>query len=307
MELRFTSKNESYRRSHGFADVSRYSLLATRYSLLAAMFIATNAFAGDAPFFKGDVQSPQVEMGLPKIEQKVGFDQHLGQQVTLSLPVRDENGTMTTLGSYFGHRPVILVMAYYGCPNLCTMVMNGVFSGMKTLSFVPGKDFDVVSVSINPRETSALAMEKKNTYLTGFHESDFANGFHFLTASQTTIDELCKEDGFRYVYDSASDQYAHASGIMMLTPDGKISRYFFGVQFAPNDLKYGLMDASGGKIGSLTDKFLLYCCKYDPETGKYVWVANTLRVGGTLMILAMGTMFYLFYRRSRKVKLATHA
>ncbi len=261
-----------------------------------------SAQAGDAPFFKGDVQAPAGQQGLPAIEKNVGFDQHLGQQVTLGLPVQDEHGNMTTLGAYFGNRPVILVMAYYGCPNLCTMVMNGVFSGMKSLSLVPGKDFEVVSVSINPRETSALALQKKNTYLTGFHESDYADAYHFLTAPESTIDQLCKEVGFRYAYDSADNQYAHASGIMILTPQGVISRYLFGIQYSTNNLKFGLMDASGGKIGSLADKFVLFCCRWEPSQSKWgLAVAKLLKIGGTLMIVAIGLMYYFFRRRTKRI------
>jgi protein SCO1/2 len=260
------------------------------------------ARASDAPFFKGDVQAPTVHQGLPTIEKNVGIDQHLGQQITLSLPVRDENGNATTLGSYFGKRPVILVMAYYECPNLCTMVMNGVFAGMMPLSFVAGKDYDVVSVSIDPHDSSALAKAKKETYLTGYHQTDHADGYHFLTADESTIEQLCKEVGFRYSYDTESHQFAHASGIMIVTPDGKLSRYLMGVQFAPKDLKYSLMEASGGKIGSLADKLVLFCYHYDPSQSKYgLAIANILRVGGVLTLLAIGAMFYFFRRRNQKI------
>jgi protein SCO1/2 len=279
-------------------------VIACVVSLACSMAV----YASDAPFFKGDVQAPAVQQGLPKIEKNVGIDQHLGEQVTLSLPVRDENGTTTTLGSYFGKRPVILVMAYYECPNLCTMVMNGVFAGIMPLSLVAGKDYDVVSVSINPHDSSALAKAKKNTYLTGYHQMDRADGYHFLTADESTIEQLTKEVGFRYSYDTESHQFAHASGIMILTEDGKLSRYLMGVVFSQKDLKYGLMDASGGKIGSLADKLVLYCYHYDPSQSKYgLAIANILRAGGVAILLVMGAMFYSFRRRSRKLKLAHHA
>jgi protein SCO1/2 len=282
------------------------ALIVTAVLCISALSVV--AYAGDAPFFKGDVQAPAVHQGLPTIEKNVGIDQHLGQQVTMSLSVRDENGTLTTLGSYFGKRPVILVMAYYECPNLCTMVMNGVFAGMKPLSFVAGKDYDVVSVSINPHETSALAMQKKNTYLSGYHEGDHADGYHFLTADESTIEQLCKEVGFRYSYDTESHQFAHASGIMIATPEGKLSRYLMGVQFAGKDLKYSLMDASGGKIGTLADKLVLYCYHYDPSQSKYgLVITRVLRIGGVAILLVMGAMFYTFRRRSRKLKLAHNA
>ncbi len=266
------------------------------------------AYAGDAPFFKGDVQAPAVHQGLPPVEKNVGIDQHLGEQVTMGLPVRDENGSTATLGSYFGKRPVILVMAYYECPNLCTMVMNGVFAGMMPLSLIAGKDYDVVSVSINPHDSASLAKAKKTTYLSGYHQTDHADGYHFLTADESTIEQLCKEVGFRYSYDTESHQFAHASGIMILTPEGKLSRYLMGVQFAPKDLKYSLIDASGDKIGTLADKLVLYCYHYDPSQSKYgLAIAKLLRIGGTLTLLTIGLMFFLYLRRSRKLRLAQHA
>jgi protein SCO1/2 len=262
--------------------------------------LALPAMAGNSPFFKGEVQAPAAEHGLPKVVQNVGIDQHLGDQVTMSLPVRDEHGNATTLGNYFGKRPVILVMAYYECPNLCTLVMNGVFSAMKTLPFVPGQDFDVVSVSINPHETSALAEKKKDSYVGGYHEGAHADGYHFLVADQPTIDMLTKQVGFRYAYDSVNHQFAHASGIMLLTKDGRLSRYFYGIEYAPRDLKYGLIDASEGKIGSVADKLLLFCYHYDPASGKYgAAITTMLRIGGGLTLLGMGMMFIVFRRRAK--------
>ncbi len=265
-----------------------------------SLILATPTWAGNSPFFKGEVQGRKVEQGLPKSVRNVGFDQHLGDQVTLSLPMHDENGAATTLGSYFGKRPVILVMAYYECPNLCTMVMNGVFGSMKALPFVAGRDFDVVSVSINPHETSALAKKKKDSYLAGYHQESQADGYHFLTSDQSSIDVLTKQAGFRYSYDSVTKQYSHAAGIVVLTPDGRLSRYFFGVEFSPRDLKYGLMDASGGKIGSVADKLLMFCYHYDPTGGTYgADIQMALRIGGGLMLAAMCLMFYSFHRKAK--------
>jgi protein SCO1 len=265
-----------------------------------SLLLAPAAFA-DSPFFRGEVQQPVPEKGLPKAVKNVGIDQHLGDQVSLDLPMRDENGKWTTLGAYFGKRPVILVMAYYQCPNLCTMVMNGVFSSMKALPFTAGKDFDVVSVSINPIETSEMARKKRDAYVGGYHQQDNINGYHFLTTDQHSIDVLTKQVGFNYAYDTASGQYAHASGIMMLTPEGKLSRYFYGVEYRPEDMKYGLMDASGNKIGTLADKVLLFCYHYDPSASKYsLAVINLLKIGGVLTLLAMAGMFYSFRRRNHR-------
>lgn len=268
--------------------------------LLLLALIARPAFAGNSPFFKGEVQGQPALQGLPKAVKNVGIDQHLGEQVTLNVPVRDEAGNWTQLSSYFGKRPVILVMAYYECPNLCTMVMNGVFGAMKALPFTAGKDFDVVSVSINPRETSEMARKKRDAYLSGYHQTENASGYHFLTTDEATIERLTKEVGFRYSYDSESHQYAHAAGIMLLTPDGKLSRYFYGIEFAPKDLKFGLIDASGGKIGSISDKVLLYCYHYDPASSKYgVAITNVLRIAGGLTLVGMGIMFYFLRKRAR--------
>ncbi len=278
-------------------------LVATVLALFVTLSPA--AKAGDRPFFSGSVQEEgnAPAQSLPQLVKNVGIDQHLGAKVSLDLPVRDEAGRWTTLGSYFGSTPVILVMAYYSCPHLCTMVMNGVFSGMKPLSFEPGKDYQIVSVSIDPNETSALALKKKQAYLDNFRETQYPNAFHFLTADSATIATLTKEVGFRYQYDSVDHQFAHAAGIMLLTPQGTISRYFYGVEFAPNDLKFGIMDASGGKVGSLADKLLLYCCQYDPLTTKYGFVvARALKIGGTLILLIMGAMFLWFRRYNRKMK-----
>ncbi|MDP4199588.1 MAG: SCO family protein [Bacteroidota bacterium] len=277
---------------------------ASRFVMCILLLLVSGpAFAGNSPFFKGEVQGQQVDPGLPKAVKNIGIDQHLGEQVTLSLPMRDEAGNWTTLGAYFGKRPVILVMAYYGCPNLCTMVMNGVFGSMKTLPFTPGKDFDVVSVSIDPTETSDLARKKRDSYLSSYHQEQNVAAYHFLTTDERTIEQLTKEVGFRYTYDTASKQFAHASGIMMLTPDGKLSRYFYGVEFAPSDMKYGLMDASGRKIGSLSDQVLLFCYHYDPASSKYsVAITNVLRIGGVLTLIGMGLMFYGFRRRAKRMR-----
>ncbi|HET6400358.1 MAG TPA: SCO family protein [Candidatus Kapabacteria bacterium] len=293
--------SQHFQISFGGQRKARRPPLVLCYSLLVTLLFTSSAMAQEAPFFKGDIQGEPAAEGLPKIVQHVDFIQHLGARVDLTLPVRDENGNTTTLGTYFGSTPVILVMAYYGCPHLCTVVMNGVFSGLSPLSLDPGKDFQVVSVSINPNEGAALATKKKQSYLEDFHQTEHASAYHFLTAPESTIETLTKEVGFQYAYDSVHQQYAHAAGIMVLTPQGTISRYFYGVEFAPNDLKFGLMDASGGKVGTLADKILLFCCQYDPTTSKYGFViARALMIGGTLMIIAMGIMFYWLHRRVKK-------
>jgi protein SCO1 len=219
----------------------------------------------------------------------------------LDLPFVDETGKAVKLGDYFGEKPVILVLAYYRCPMLCTLVLNGLTTAMHELPFTIGKEFNVVTVSFDPRETSELAAKKKKTYVAAYGRPGAEEGWHFLTGKQDAIDKLTDAVGFRYVYDAKQDQYIHTSGIMVLTPHGKISRYFYGIKFPVRDLKFGLIEASAEKIGSPTDQVLLYCFHYDPQTGKYS--ANILmmvRVGGVCTIIGLVGMVWFLMRRERR-------
>lgn len=262
--------------------------------------IAAPLYAGDAIMSRGQVQAASVESGLPKALKAVGYDQHLDQQLSLDAPVTDESGHATTLGAFFGKKPVVFVMAYYECPMLCTQVMNGVFGSLKAVPFKAGQDYEVVSLSINPNEGPELAMKKKMAYVNGYHQQEYVGGYHFLTASQSTIDLIAKQTGFRYSYDSVSKQFAHAAGMLVVTPAGKISRYFYGVEFAPRDVKFGLMEASQEHIGSVVDQVLLYCYHYDPATGKYgAAITNLLRIGGGLTILFLAGLFFNLRRRNK--------
>lgn len=268
--------------------------------VLALTLIACPLYAGDAIMSRGEVQHAATESGLPKALKAVGYDQHLDQQLSLDVPVTDETGRQTTLGSFFGKKPVVFVMAYYECPMLCTQVMNGVFGCLKAVPFKASQDYDVVSLSINPNEGPALAMKKKNAYVNGYHQQEYAAGYHFLTAPQSTIDVIAKQTGFRYSYDSVSHQFAHAAGIIVATPQGKISRYFYGVEFAPRDVKFGLMEATQEHIGTVVDQVLLYCYHYDPSTGKYgAAITNLLRIGGGLTIVFIAGLFINLRRRTK--------
>ncbi|MFI5364143.1 MAG: SCO family protein [Candidatus Binatia bacterium] len=232
----------------------------------------------------------------------VGIDQHLDQQVPLDLIFHDETGRAVALGQYFGSKPVILALVYYECPMLCTLTLNGLVSALKVLSFDAGNQFDVVVVSFNPQETPALAAAKKQTYLERYGRGGADQGWHFLTGDAAAIQQLTGAVGFRYVYDAEQKQYAHAAGITLLTPQGRIARYFFGVEFSPRDLRLGLVEASHNQIGSPVDQLLLYCYHYDPATGKYGAVAmNMVRVGGVLTVLAVGGFVILSLRRERHV------
>jgi len=237
----------------------------------------------------------------PAILRDVAFDQRLGAEVPLDVAFRDETGASVTLRDYLGDKPVLLVPAYYECPMLCTIVLNGVVSALRALPFDVGKEFRVVTFSFNPRETSELAAAKKATYLEDYRRPGAAAGWHFLTGDEPSIAALTQAIGFRYAWDEASKQYAHASGIVVLTPAGRISHYFFGVEFPPRDLRLALVEASGEHIGSLVDQLLLFCFHYDPATGRYSRVAlNAVRAGGVLTLAVLVAFVVLMLRRDAK-------
>ncbi len=238
-----------------------------------------------------------------KILREIGIDQHLGAQVPLDLVFRDEHGQEVPLRKYFGSKPVILALVYYECPMLCTLTLNGLEKALKILTFNVGEQFEVLTVSFNPRETPALAAAKKQTYIEQYGRPGAADGWHFLTGDPHAITELTKAVGFRYVWDEEQKQYAHATGLTLLTADGHISRYFFGVEFAPKDMRLGLIEASGNKIGTPVDQLLLYCFHYDPITGKYSAVAmNMVRLAGVVTVLALGGFMVVMFRRDWKDK-----
>jgi len=244
------------------------------------------------------VNSLRAESGLPPVLRSVGFDQRLDAQVPLDLVFRDEAGQAVGLGNYFGGRPVILVLAYYRCPMLCTMVLNGLVRGLMDVPFDVGKEFNIVTVSFDPRETPALAANKKKTYVERYGRPGAAEGWHFLTGEEDAINRLTDAVGFRYIYDPKHDQFAHASGIMILTPKGRIARYFYDVAYSPRDLRLGLVEAAENKIGSPADQILLFCFHYDPAEGKYgPVIMNFVRLGGVLTILGLGTFLAILWRR----------
>jgi protein SCO1 len=233
----------------------------------------------------------------PEVLKKVGFDQRLNEQVPLDLEFTDDMGNVVKLQDYFGQKPVILVLAYYKCPMLCTLVLNGLTQAMRELPFTIGKEFNVVTVSFNPRETPELAAEKKKNYVRSYGRSGAIEGWHFLTGKEDAIEKLTQAVGFRYVYDAKQDQYIHTSGIIILTPQGKISRYFYGIGFPARDLRLGLVEASADKIGTPTDQILLYCFHYDPATGKYTTsILNFVRLGGGMTIVALVGMVWFLFR-----------
>jgi protein SCO1/2 len=241
------------------------------------------------------------QSGLPPILRQVGFDQRLDAQVPLELPFKDEMGQSVPLREYFGSKPVILVLAYFRCPMLCTQVLNGLERALLDVPFTIGKEFNVVTVSFDPRDTPAMAAAKKKTYLERYPRSGAEAGWHFLTGEQEPIHRLTEAVGFRYTYDARNDQFAHASGIMILTPGGRISRYFYDINYSPRDVRLGLVEASENRIGSPVDHILLYCFHYDPAEGKYgAVIMNFVRLGGVLTVLAIGTFLFIMWRQERR-------
>lgn len=241
----------------------------------------------------------------PGLLGKIDIDQHLDRQLPLDLPFVDENGKQVRLGDYFGKRPVVMALAYYECPMLCTQVLNGLVTALRVMNFEPGREFDVVVVSFNPREGPGLASQKKASYLERYGRPHTAGGWHFLTGQQPAIDALTDALGFRYAYDETIKQYAHGAAIEVLTPKGHISKYFYGIEFSARDLRLGLIEASDERIGTPVDDFLLFCYHYDPATGKYgASVLRLVRLGGIVTILAFLSFLTVSLRRERRSKFA---
>jgi protein SCO1/2 len=194
-----------------------------------------------------------------------------------------------------------MVFAYYDCPMLCTVVINGLASALNVLSLEPGKDFEIVTVSFNPRDTPATATAKKASYIARYKQPGGARAWHFLTGDQPSIDRVTKAAGFRYVWDGETQQFAHPTGVMVLTPDGRLARYLFGIEYGPRDLRYAIVDASKGKVGSAVDSLLLYCYHYDPAAGKYsLAIMRLIRAGGAATVLALGAFIFVMARKERQ-------
>lgn len=267
----------------------------------ALLATAANALPSTGPPPLGQLgQSASVR---PAILRDVGFDQKIGGQVPLDLVFRDEADRPVALRQFFGQRPVVLALVYYECPMLCTLVLNGAVSGLKPLQLEPGKDFEFVAVSFNPREGALLAAAKKANYLDRYGRAATAGGWHFLTGSPEAIAKLTAAVGFRYAWDKEAGQYAHPTGILVLTPDGKISRYLFGIEYEPRDLKLALVESSAGKLGTVTDQVLLYCFHYDPANGRYsTAILGLVRAGGVVTLLALGLFLTAAWRRERRAE-----
>jgi protein SCO1/2 len=262
-------------------------------ALLAGLFAANSAQAqlDDS----GPVQTAGVR---PELLRDVGLDQKLGSSIPLDLTFRDEHGHPVALRQLFGQKPVILTLVYYQCPMLCTEVLNGLLRSAKSLPLEIGKDFSIVTVSIDPSERPVLAEVKHDLYAGLYGRPGAPQGWHFLTGDEAQIKVLAQAVGFRYAYDSASGQFAHPSGIMVLTPAGKLARYFYGIGYPSRDLRLGLVEASQEKIGSPIDQILLYCYHYDPATGKYgLLISRVIQAAGVLTVLSLGLVIAILFRR----------
>jgi protein SCO1 len=270
----------------------------------SALIVATAPQAlaqlgGNGPGYKQE--SGQPSSALPAPLREIGFDQNLDRQVPLDTVFKDESGRAVKLGDYFGKRPVVMVFAYYDCPMLCTMVINGLASALDVLSLEPGKDFEIVTVSFDPRDTPATASAKKAAYISRYKNPHAPAAWHFLTGSQPSIDRLTKAAGFRYAWDKETQQFAHPTGVIVLTPDGRLARYLFGVEYGPRDLRYAIVEASNGKVGSPVDTLLLYCYHYDPLTGRYaLGIMRAIRIAGAGTVLALGAFIVVMVRREKR-------
>jgi len=234
---------------------------------------------------------------LPPLLQGIGIDQRLNEQVPLDLQFRDEAGKTVTLGNYFGKKPVILSLVYFGCPMLCTMAENGLLHSLQEVKFSVGDQFDVLTVSFDPLDTAELAAAKKAVYVGLYGRKGADRGWHFLTGNEASIQQLTRAVGFRYKYDAQAKQYVHATGIMVLTPKGKIARYFYGIYYPSRDLRLGLVEASANKIGSPVDEVLLFCCRYDPATGKYgVIISRIIQIAGLITVLCIASLMLVLSR-----------
>jgi protein SCO1 len=275
--------------------LGRTAVLAGAFSLVSAVVSAQ------------DGQGLRPQTGVPSSQmpgelQHVEFAQQLGEPLPLDLTFFDEDGREVLLRQYFSRKPVVLAFVYYECPMLCSQVLNGVTSALAALDETAGRDYEVVAVSFDPRDTPVAAAAKKKSYVDRYKRSGSERGFHFLTGSEAAVKALTAAAGFRYAWDEKTQQYAHASGFVVATPQGTLSRYFFGIEYAPRDLKFALIESSAGRVGSLVDQVLLYCYHYDPNTGSYSFVAmKAVQLGGALTLLALAGFVVVAIRREHRV------
>ena len=262
----------------------------------------------NSPLYGGGLNPGQTATGLPPALKKVGIDQRLNDQLPLDAVFKDEHGSEVRLGQFFNGKPVVLSLVYYTCPMLCNQVLNGMLGSFRQMSFNAGEQFEVVTVSFDTKETPQLAAAKKQTYMAGYNRPSGATGWHFLTGDDANIRRLTDAVGFRYTWDEQTGQFAHASGIMVATPEGKLARYFYGIDYPPKDLRLALVEASANKIGTPVDALMLYCYHYDPSTGKYgVVIMNVVRLAGVITIILIAGLLLLLRRIGRRRMIVSQA
>jgi len=272
---------------------------------IRGLITATILVAGAALCAKAQVAAPKAELGQtssaqkPSILDQVGIDQHLNAQVPLDLAFTDENGRPVQLRQYFGQKPVVVTMVYYQCPMLCSQVLNGLAGTLNGITrFNVGRDFNVITVSFDPRDTPDAAAASKKKFLSRYRREGSDQGWHFLTGRKDQIEALAQALGFRYAWDPEIQQFAHASGIMLLTPGGRVAQYYYGIEYAPRDLQYGIIEASRGKIGNIVDQMILYCYQYDPAKGKYgAVIFRILKISALATVLVLGGFMVIMFRR----------
>lgn len=283
-------------------QISRFSIPFLAVVLSAALVGASLPARAQGMHDAAPGGMPSTE--LPPILKNVRYEQRLDNQVPLNLAFRDENEKAVHLNAYFGRKPVVLILAYYRCPMLCSQVLAGATHAFTQLPFRIGQQFNVLTVSFDPKETPALARSAKETYLRSYGHPEAADGWHFLTGQQPEIAALTQAVGFHYAWDPQTQQYAHATGIVVLTPRGKVAQYFYGIDYPAQDLRLALVQSSQEKIGSLADEVLLYCCKYDPNTGRYTAIiGRVLQIAGAFTLLILGGVLFLLFHLDKKKRL----
>lgn len=293
---------------YSFFGRYRIALFLTLFTVHCALFTvsAQKSEHYNSPLYSPRTYDPSVGEGngLPGALKTVGIEQKLGDQLPLDTELKDEDGNIVKLGSFFNAgRPVIVAFVYYECPMLCNQVLNGLTGSLKGVSFDAGKEFDVVAISFDAKEFDkpGLAKNKKASYIQRYGRPGTEKGWHFLTGTQESIDAVTSAAGFSYRWDEKSNQYAHAAGVMVATPEGKMSRYMYGIDYSPKDLKFGVMESAQSKVGTAAEQLLLYCYHYDPSTGKYgLAILNVMRLGGIATLAGMGLMGFVFWRRNKR-------
>ena len=276
-------------------------LLLTAHCSLLTVAAQPGVPRPNSPLYGARPESGNVSTGLPPVLKDVGIDQRLNEQVPLDAVFKDDQGREVRLGEYFKGKPVVLALIYYSCPMLCNQVLNGMLSSVRQVSFNAGEEYQIVAISFDSRETPELATAKKQTYVKAYNRANGSAGWHFLTGDDANIKRVTDAVGFRYKWDDKTNQFAHASGMFLLTPEGKLARYFYGIEYRPRDVRLGLVEASQSRIGTPVDTLMLYCYHYDPRTGKYgPVVMNIMKVAGVITIGLIAGMLLMLRKRGTK-------